>query len=110
MPHDKNGNPLRRGDEVLVRFRVKQVNQGEDFCNVELESLEHMQPSGPPLTIMAINSRQTELVEGGWVDLDPPVAVFTGPAEIVHGEEPLVHEEPALVHEPEPAEPPVEAQ
>lgn len=40
MPHDKNGQVLQAGDEVLVRMRVREVYPGADFCGVSLESVD----------------------------------------------------------------------
>lgn len=61
MPHDVNGNKLEVGDEVIVRCKVKQVTTGEDYCNVTLETVEPMKPSGTPYSI-SLNAGQTERV------------------------------------------------
>lgn len=62
MPHDANGNLLKAGDEVVVRFIVKDVFTAEEYCNCNLESILGMPPSGSKLSVSAINTRQTEKV------------------------------------------------
>ncbi len=60
MPHDKNGNPLKAGDVVLIRARVKQVMAGEEYCNVDVETVEPMPPYEGGTTIV-LNTKQVEL-------------------------------------------------
>lgn len=62
MPHDKNGKVLAAGDEVLIRARVEGVMAGEEYCNVQVRTLEPMPPyeEGDLLTL---NTRQVEKVE-----------------------------------------------
>ena len=64
MPHDKNGQLVQPGDHVTITFRVTDITTGEDYCNCHLESVEGMPPTGTKLTISAVNTRQTEKVEG----------------------------------------------
>lgn len=58
MPHDRNGNILKVGDTVMVPARIKAIHLTEDYCNIDLETLEGM----PPLlhtTSLTLNSKQT---------------------------------------------------
>jgi len=57
MPHDKNGQVIEVGDEVMVPAVVKQVMTGEDYCNVTLETTEPMYP-GEHKSGMTLNARQ----------------------------------------------------
>lgn len=34
MPHDGNGNVVRKGDRVMVCFEVENVTESEDYCNM----------------------------------------------------------------------------
>lgn len=61
MPHDKNGRELQVGDEVTVRARVTQIHAGEDYCNVNLETVEPMTP-GDQKSAMTLNTKQCEKV------------------------------------------------
>lgn len=56
MPHDKNGNILNVGDEVLLRCKITNVNPGETQCNVTAEAVERPEGEGYIPTI-AGNSR-----------------------------------------------------
>ncbi|SRR5216684_4615995 len=59
MPHDAKGRPLAAGDTVLIPFKVTQVMTGEDFCNLNLESIATMAPEHKyPTTLGAINAKQ----------------------------------------------------
>jgi hypothetical protein len=64
MPHDKFGNVLQVGDEVVVRFKVKALHGDDDnkSCNVNLESVEGMPEHGYKASLSAINTCQTEKV------------------------------------------------
>lgn len=44
MPHDKNGKLVSVGDTVTVQFIVTGVQQNDEFCNVNLETLIPMHP------------------------------------------------------------------
>lgn len=59
MPHDKNGELVAVGDLVTIEFVVTAVHMSEDFCNVNLESVEGMPPSGTKTSLGAVNTRQT---------------------------------------------------
>ena len=40
MPHDKSGQKLEVGDIVTVTYRVKELYEGADTCDVKLEALD----------------------------------------------------------------------
>jgi hypothetical protein len=61
MPHDKNGVEVKPGDIVTVRFKVKEVQQTEDYCNVTMETESEMLPNGGRTGIV-LNAAQTEKV------------------------------------------------
>jgi hypothetical protein len=61
MPHDKNGQLLSAGDRVIVRATVREVHQGEDFCNVTLESEEGRRPDDHKETL-TLNAKVVEKV------------------------------------------------
>lgn len=62
MPHDKDNKQLKVGDEVIIRCRVKSLTEGEEYCNVTLETIEGRRPDGQKETWHAINTGVTELV------------------------------------------------
>lgn len=57
MPHDKEGVQVNVGDLVYVPCRVKAVHLTEDYCNVDLTTVEIMPPSTQPSTF-TLNSKQ----------------------------------------------------
>lgn len=59
MPHDKNGNLLEVGDDVIIRAKVTQVHTGEEYCNLSLESVEPMYP-GDSKNQFTLNTKQVE--------------------------------------------------
>lgn len=65
MPHDARGNLLEIGDQVVVRFTVKQLMVAEDYCNVYLEPVIGMPPDGSQACWCTVNTRQTEKVSSG---------------------------------------------
>ncbi|MDR3634378.1 MAG: hypothetical protein P4L84_11285 [Isosphaeraceae bacterium] len=61
MAHDRNGKPLKNGDEVILRGTVEITSTSVDFCNV-LVRVPH--PTDPNQNLSASgNSRCCELVE-----------------------------------------------
>ena len=62
MPHDANGQQLNVGDTVNVRCSVKEIHQGEDYCNVTLETNLRMFP-GDNNTIINLNAKQVFKVD-----------------------------------------------
>ena len=63
MPHTMQGAELQVGDEVIMRFVVKNVMTNEEYCNVTLESVEKLYPGNYPTTLGAVNTKQTEKIE-----------------------------------------------
>lgn len=57
MPHDKNGAELAIGDKVTVEAVVKEIQTGEEYCNVSLETSEPMHPAETK-TPICLNTRQ----------------------------------------------------
>jgi len=57
MPHDKNGTLLSVGDEVVVHAIVTRLSAGEDYCNVNAETLEPMYP-GTGKSSFSLNAKQ----------------------------------------------------
>lgn len=64
MPHDRKGNVLAEGDQVLVPATVRKVHEGEEYCNVDLETDEPMYP-GDSKSGITLNARQVEKVITG---------------------------------------------
>lgn len=59
MPHDKNGNLLTVGDEVMIRCTVSEVYATDEFCNVQVRPVEPMYPSERHDAI-TLNAKQVE--------------------------------------------------
>lgn len=55
--HDKNGNPLAVGDRITIEAEVIRCDPGEEFCNVQVRTIEPMYPSDRRDTI-TLNTRQ----------------------------------------------------
>jgi hypothetical protein len=74
MPHDAKGRLLKEGDVVLVPFTVTMVSTGENYCNVNLESVIGMPPDGTKTNLGAINTKQVYRAKkhdnGDWIPLD----------------------------------------
>jgi len=60
MPHDMNGNVLKAGDAVVVPCTVKEIQTGEEYCNVTLETNFVLYP-GDARTSIVLNARQVAL-------------------------------------------------
>ena len=60
MPHDKNGQALSEGDEIIIRGRVLKINPGEEYCNLDA-LIEPMPPYTEPYKLV-LNTRQVEKV------------------------------------------------
>lgn len=54
--HDKNGTELKKGDVVLVPAVITELQAGEDYCNVTIQSVHGRRPDGSKETISAINT------------------------------------------------------
>jgi len=57
MPHDRKGNLLNVGDHVVIEATVTQVQTGEEYCNVTLETIEPMYP-GDSRSTLSLNAKQ----------------------------------------------------
>lgn len=62
MPHDRKGQKLEVGDRVMIEAVVTAVWEGEEYCNVTLETIEPMYP-GENKTGITLNARQVEKAE-----------------------------------------------
>lgn len=62
MPHDIHGKLLSVGDTVKVLCRVKEIHNTEEYCNVNLETLQPMYP-GEHRSGIVLNAKQVEKVE-----------------------------------------------
>jgi hypothetical protein len=59
VPHDAFGNKLSPGDYVVIPFKVDQVSETEDWCNLCLTSLASMPPDHKSkITLGAVNTKQ----------------------------------------------------
>jgi hypothetical protein len=59
MPHDRKGNLLNVGDQVHVPCVVKEIQAGDEFYNLTLETIEPMYP-GDQKSAIALNAGQVE--------------------------------------------------
>lgn len=57
MPHDANGLPVKKGDRVNVPCIVTEVQPGDEYCNVNLET-EHPMYPGENKTPIVVNAKQ----------------------------------------------------
>lgn len=57
MPHDKNGAPLSVGDRVNIKAVITSTSEGEEYCNLSLETEEVMFP-GNNKTVLSLNAKQ----------------------------------------------------
>lgn len=62
MLHDKNGKVLAAGDIVNVPCIVKTVMTGEEYCNVQMDTVEPMYP-GEYKSNVTLNAKQVVKVE-----------------------------------------------
>ena len=70
MPHDKLGQPLAVGDEVVVRCTVTEVQAGTEYCNLQVKTKEPMFPGNDKTTI-TLNAKQVvKSLPSGVVDPD----------------------------------------
>lgn len=60
MPHDKKGKALKVGDVVNVKCKVIHINDGSDYCNVGLQTVEPMFPTSDPSSL-SLNAKQVEV-------------------------------------------------
>lgn len=59
MPHDAKGRKLTVGDRVLIPAVVKQIWEGEEYCNGQFAA-EHPMYPGEDHTLITLNTRQVE--------------------------------------------------
>jgi hypothetical protein len=57
MPYDKNNAPLKVGDRCSLELIVTSIQEGEEYCNLELQTVEGMHPSGGK-SMLVLNSKQ----------------------------------------------------
>lgn len=77
MPHDKNGNRLREGDEVVLRAKVTELYEGEDACNLTIEGLESPAAEGEVLPVLTTNTGFVEKVDEE-AEREPALQTSTG--------------------------------
>lgn len=61
--HDKNGTELKQGDIVLVPMKINHLNGGEEYCNVDLETVHGRRPDGEKERLSAVNTGVLVLFE-----------------------------------------------
>lgn len=54
--HDVNGTPLAKGDTVYIPAVIVSLQEGENYCNVSVESVFGRRPDGLKENISAINT------------------------------------------------------
>lgn len=62
MPHDANGKLLKVGDKVVVPATIKEIYEGEEYCNCEIE-LDHEMPPYKHKDTYTLNTHQVVKVE-----------------------------------------------
>lgn len=62
--HDKNGNPIKKGDRVTVEAEIIDTAATDEFCNVTLKVGEKDQEHGPHNVTgtLVVNAQQTTLI------------------------------------------------
>lgn len=60
--HDRNGTPLKAGDNVTIKFRITAVSPQTDYCNVTVETVDGRKPDGAKDTY-TLNTAQLVLQE-----------------------------------------------
>lgn len=58
MPHDRDGKLLEVGDFVYIPCVVTQINPGEDYCNINVETVEKMPPENKYTNNYSLNTKQ----------------------------------------------------
>lgn len=58
MPHTRDGLLVNVGDVLYLPCKVKSVQTGEEFCNVDVETLYPMPPYDHPSNFSALNTKQ----------------------------------------------------
>ena len=62
MPHDRFGNEVRVGDDVVIHGTVRSVTLSDGYCNISVETDELMYP-GNEKSIIYLNSKQVDVVQ-----------------------------------------------
>lgn len=73
MPHDRNGTPLAKGDKVFIEAVITELQTGEEYCNVTLQTVSARKPDGQKETISA-NTAVLEKWEDDEADEEAPQA------------------------------------
>lgn len=58
MPHTRDGQLVNVGDVLYLPCKVKSVQTGEEFCNVDVETVYPMPPYDKPSNFSAVNTKQ----------------------------------------------------
>lgn len=61
--HDANGTPLKKGDVVMIPCVITGLCDGEEYCNVSVETQYGRRPDGNKETFSAINTAQVVLLK-----------------------------------------------
>lgn len=61
--HDVNGAQLKVGDKVMLPGMITYLCEGDEYCNVGVESQHGRRPDGHKETVSAINTGVLVLVE-----------------------------------------------
>lgn len=61
--HDRCGNPLAKGDKVIIEAVITELYPTEDYCNVQLQTLHGRRPDGQKETIYSINTAVLDKVD-----------------------------------------------
>lgn len=59
MPHDKNGELIEVGDVLLVPVVVTRLQTDDQYCNMEVTTVEKMFP-GEHFSNLILNTKQAE--------------------------------------------------
>lgn len=62
--HDKFGHALKPGDDVLIHAKVTECHEGDNYCNVTLETEEVMFPGDAKSTVN-LNAKQVMKAKKG---------------------------------------------
>lgn len=61
--HDKNGKPLKVGDRVTLECVITETAATEDFCNIQLQTVEPFWPEANRFDKQWANAKQVVKVE-----------------------------------------------
>lgn len=67
MPHCSRGREIKVGDRVMIECIVESVQEGEEYCNVNLRTVRPMPPYTDG-TVIVLNTRQTESLPADEID------------------------------------------